>query len=384
MPDPSISASKDLYRRLERVLGDLPGGEGDGTLLTAAGAALWQAFAGSLGMTSARVEMHARGRVEVLATFGSPRAVARGRRELEPGTGLRLFDDGEGPPCAELEFHDEGRSWRLEFAFGPRWNRDAVELVLHTAASVLAARRSEARWGATLRQAAEIQQGLLPAGPPTFPGYEIAARSVPAEAVGGDWFDFLPLGEGSLGISIGDASGHGLPAALMARDVVIGLRMGIEQELRAGHVLEKLNRVLHRGTVSSRFASLLFGELEDSGSFFYYSAGHDAPLLVTDEGVRTLRTGGPVLGPLPEIHLRRHFAHLDHGALLALHTDGLVERRSPSGELFGAGRLHRLLSDHRSLPVDGVLDRVFEAAEAFAEGAGVRDDETLVLVRRER
>jgi len=78
------------------------------------------------------------------------------------------------------------------------------------------------------------------------------------------------------------------------------LLLEIEKELKAAHALAKLNRVLHASTLSSRFASLLYGELEENGSFFYYNAGHDAPLLVTDAGCAVLRTGGTVLGPLPD------------------------------------------------------------------------------------
>ena len=202
--------------------------------------------------------------------------------------------------------------------------------------------------------------------------------------MGGDWFDYLPLGEGSLGLSIGDASGHGLPAALMARDVVIGLRMGIEQELKAAHALAKLNRVLHASTLTSCFASLLYGELEENGSFFYYNAGHDAPLLVTAEGCTLLRTGGTVLGPLPEARYRRHFAHLDHGALLALYTDGMIERRSSAGELFGLERLQSALHGGRELPAAALVERCFAELERFGGRGPVPDDQTLLVVKRAR
>jgi sigma-B regulation protein RsbU (phosphoserine phosphatase) len=246
-------------------------------------------------------------------------------------------------------------------------------------------RLAQERLGATLREAAEIQRSLLPARAPEFPGFDLAGRSVPADEVGGDWFDFLPLGppgEGTLGIAIGDASGHGLSAALMARDVVIGLRMGIERELKAEHALEKLNRVLHASTLSSCFASLLYGELEPNGSFFYYNAGHDAPLLVSEEGAALLRAGGTVLGPLPEARFRRHFAHLDRGATLALYTDGLIEARARGGELFGLERLQALLVAERELPAAELVTRVFDATARFAAGGGAPDDQTLVIVRR--
>ncbi len=170
----------------------------------------------------------------------------------------------------------------------------------------------------------------------------------------------------------------------MARDVVIGLRMGMEQELKAGHALAKLNRVLHASTLSSCFASLLYGELEENGSFFYYNAGHDAPLLVTESGCTLLRTGGTVLGPLPEARFRRHFAHLDHDALLALYTDGMIERRSRAGELFGLERLQRVLHEARRLPAAEIVARNFDELERFGGSSGpAPDDQTLLVIKRE-
>ena len=82
-----------------------------------------------------------------------------------------------------------------------------------------------------------------------------------------------------LGLSIGDASGHGLPAALLVRDVVTGMRMGIEKELKVAHVFEKLNRVIHRSRLSSRFVSVFYGELEADGNLVYVNAGHQPPIL---------------------------------------------------------------------------------------------------------
>ena len=92
--------------------------------------------------------------------------------------------------------------------------------------------------------------------------------------MGGDFYDFHDLGEGTLGIAIGDASGHGLPAALLVRDVVTGLRMGIEKELKVAHVFEKLNRVIHRSRLSSRFVSVFYAELDRDGNLVYVNAGH--------------------------------------------------------------------------------------------------------------
>lgn len=388
--------AKDLYRRLDRLLGELHARLRGQEFLEQALYAVFDAHGRELGSSGAQLFAHGGGRegklLESIAQVGrlegvgsAPLALADFHAHPEQGgPRVRLVADGEeaAQPLAFFEIATGERPFVFLFRFERDWQRAAAELVLNTTCSILSVKLAEERLGNALREAAEIQGSLLPAVAPEFPGFEIAARSQPAEQVGGDWFDYLRLGEGALGLSIGDASGHGLPAALMARDVVIGLRMGIEKELKAGHALEKLNRVLHASTLSSCFASLLYGELEENGSFFYYNAGHDAPLLVTEAGCTLLRTGGTVLGPLPEARFRRHFAHLDHGALLALYTDGMIERRSRAGELFGLERLQKVLHAGRKLSAAALVQRCFAELERFGGGGPAPDDQTLLVVKR--
>src|SRR5262245_53873425 len=302
---PLLSPAKDLYRRMDRLLGELHARLAGREFLEQALYALFDAHGRELGASGAQLFVHDGRLLESLARVGriegvgtSPLALAEFQDRPDGGQRVHVVTDAAvaAEPLAFFEVAHDERPFVFLFRLDPRFDRAAAELVLNTACSILSVRLAEERLGATMREAAEIQQSLLPARAPEFPGFDLAARSVPAEAVGGDWFDYLDLGEGSLGLSIGDASGHGLPAALMARDVVIGLRMGIEKELKAGHALEKLNRVLHASTLSSCFASLLYGELEETGSFFYYNAGHDAPLLADASGCALLRTGGTVLG----------------------------------------------------------------------------------------
>ena len=145
-----------------------------------------------------------------------------------------------------------------------------------------------------------------------------------------------------LGLAIGDASGHGLPAALLVRDVVTGLRMGIEKELKIAHVFAKLNRVIHRSNLSSRFITVFYGELEANGNLIYVNAGHQPPILFFANPAQVpnhmeLDTGGTVIGPLPEPTFRRGFARVRPGEILVAVTDGILERRDADGEFFGAG-----------------------------------------------
>lgn len=390
----SLLPAKDLYRRLDRLLSELHRRVRGQEFLQQALYSLYDSHGRELRSSGAQLFAHDGRVLESIARVGrlegigsSPLAVADFHAHFDPsGERVRLILGGEdaAQPLALFEVAHGTRPFVFLFRFEPDWERGAAELLLNTACSILSVKLAEERLGAALREAAEIQHSLLPATAPEFPGFDIAARSQPAEEVGGDWFDYLPLGEGSLGLAIGDASGHGLPAALMARDVVVGLRMGIERELKAGHVLAKLNKVLHASTLSSCFASLLYGELEENGSFFYFSAGHDAPLLVTDEGCTLLRTSGTVLGPLPDARFRRHFAHLDHGALMALYTDGMIERRSRSGELFGLERLQALLHAGRELSAAALVARCFDELERFGPAGPDTDDQTLLLVKRAR
>jgi sigma-B regulation protein RsbU (phosphoserine phosphatase) len=274
------------------------------------------------------------------------------------------------------------------FLLGDGWQREEVDFALNTIRASLDARLVDARVRGSFREAAEIQQSLLVEEPPAFPGYELAARSLAAEEVGGDFYDFHDLGSDILGLAIGDASGHGLPAALLVRDVVTGMRMGIERELKVAHVFEKLNRVIHRSRLSSRFVSVFYGELEADGNLVYVNAGHQPPILFFRHpkpgqmSEMELSIGGTVIGPLPEAHFRRGFARVHPGEVLLLCTDGIFERRNKAGEFFGLERVRAIVRQGQAEPAPAILDRLFEAATAWGEGRPWEDDATIVVVRR--
>jgi sigma-B regulation protein RsbU (phosphoserine phosphatase) len=382
------SPAKTLYRRLDVLLGELHARHRGEEFLARSLEGLFETFGAELGLQGSALFARTGSGFDPIARVDpSSRKPLRAPSipTVQASKIQVAFQEGaETPPAPSAYFTVElaRRSYVFLFAFEPPGDRREVEFFLNTAASILSVRLIEERLGDTLREAAEIQNSLLPEGAPAFAGFEIAARSVQASEVGGDWYDFLSLGEGSLGLAIGDASGHGLPAALMARDVVIGLRMGIEREMKAGYVLSKLNRVIHASLLSSRFVSLFYGELEENGSFFYYNAGHDPALLITPAGCTELESGDPVLGPLPEMRFRRRFAHLDRGAMLALYTDGVIERRSASGELFGMERLRKLLLNGLHRSPSELVTECFEEVERFGATDAEKDDATLVIVRR--
>jgi serine phosphatase RsbU (regulator of sigma subunit) len=269
----------------------------------------------------------------------------------------------------------------LWFALRKKWVREEVDFALNTIRAALGSRLADERVQGSFRQAAQIQQSLLLDEPPAFPGYELAARSVAAEEVGGDFYDFFSFGDELLGLAIGDASGHGLPAALLVRDVVTGLRMGLEKDLKMGYVFAKLNRVIYRSNLSSRFVSVFYAELEENGNLIYVNAGHPPPLIFTAAaGVRELTIGGTVIGPLPEALFRRGIAYLEIGDVLLLTTDGILERRSATGDFFGQAGVESAVRD-RDSSASEILERVFAAASAFGDGPW-EDDATIVVVKR--
>jgi len=285
-------------------------------------------------------------------------------------------------PAAALAVGSRGDRHLIFLLVGEGWVREELDFALNTVRAALGSRLMEERARGSFREAAEIQQSLLLDELPEFPGYELAARSVPTEEVGGDFFDFIPFDGEMLGLAIGDASGHGLPAALLVRDLVTGLRMGIERELKVAPVLTKLNRVIHRSRLSSRFVSVFYGELEASGNLIYVNAGHQPPLLFSRGRVSELTIGGTVIGPLPEVKFNRGVVRMEPEDVLVALTDGIFDRRSKGGEFFGETQLHRVVEESNGRPAAELLDRIFTAAFAFGDGGSWEDDATAVVIRR--
>jgi sigma-B regulation protein RsbU (phosphoserine phosphatase) len=260
--------------------------------------------------------------------------------------------------------------------------REEIEFCLNAVRTLLNYRlRSEAMKN-DMQQAAVIQQSLLPISPPQIAGYETAGRSCPAEVVGGDFFDFSVFGDDVFSVAVGDASGHGLPAALLVRDVVTGLRMGVEKEMQMAEAMKKLNRVIHRSTLSTRFVSLFYGEIESNGNIFYVNAGHPPPLLVCDSKVKQLDATGTILGAVPEVSLRRAFACFEPGAILVLYTDGLLERLNNDDEQFDLPRLTKLIVQHQQKSAQEIVDVIHQTVFDFGSQAKWQDDVTAVVVKK--
>lgn len=236
-------------------------------------------------------------------------------------------------------------------------------------------------------EAQRIQESILPKRAPRFGDYDIAGRSVLMEGVGGDFYDYISITDKILGVAIADVSGHGLPAALQVRDIYTGLRMGMARDFKIVRTIERLNGIIHGSTLTSRFVSMFYGELEHNGLFIYVNAGHPPPfrLRSTDGGIDLLEAGGAVLGPLPNATYERGFVTLKPGDVVVLFTDGITEAPSAleggEEEEFGAARLESIVRQHRHQPSSAIVEAVFRELERFGGGQPQRDDRTLVVVR---
>ena len=238
---------------------------------------------------------------------------------------------------------------------------------------------------ATLRQAAEIQTSLLEATSSSIEGFEIAIAQRPSDIVGGDFYDITELTSGTCAVTIGDATGHGLAAALQARDAVVGLRMGLEQQLEAVATISRLDRVLAR-SAAGRFASLCHLELDTEGHFIYVNAGHPPPLIIDplSGSTRELVPTGTVLG-LPALgprHYRRRFEQLEPNEILIAYTDGVVEVMDSAEDEFGVARLVEVCMSSHRCPLRTMKERLFAAVDGHARGSRQIDDQTVLLLRR--
>lgn len=231
-----------------------------------------------------------------------------------------------------------------------------------------------------------IQLSLLPRGAPEVAGWEFHATYRAAREVGGDFYDFIgvPGESGLLGLSIGDVTGKGVPAALMMATTRVLLRTGATAGASPAAVLARANRQIVEDNRSGLFATVLQARLElGSGRVTFANAGHERPILVRAGGrARRLPIGGPLLGLYRTVEPTEMTIALGAGDLLVLYTDGVTDARSPRRGFFGERRLLAAIRDGRGGTAAGVGAAIVAAVDAFSAGAPQFDDLTLLVVRR--
>jgi phosphoserine phosphatase RsbU/P len=236
-----------------------------------------------------------------------------------------------------------------------------------------------------VRLAAKIQTELLPKEAPVIAGYDIAGQSIPAQVVGGDYFDFIPMDDSHIAICLGDVTGKGLPASLLMANVQATLRSQSFIHTSAQKCIERSNAFLFQSTSAEKFVTLFYGVLDvQHHTFSFSNAGHDHPFLITPDHQQPVRlkTGGIMLGMMDAFPFEEETILFPAHALLVLYSDGIAEAMNQHQEQFGEHRIAEVIQAHRHLTSAEIVAALMRAAKAHAGTAPQSDDMTIVVLKR--
>jgi sigma-B regulation protein RsbU (phosphoserine phosphatase) len=252
-----------------------------------------------------------------------------------------------------------------------------VAVAVHNARRFQHEQRQREQMTREAREARVIQQALLPKASPSIPGFSVSGLSIPAGAVGGDWYDFIPMDKGRWGLVLADVSGKGTAAALLMSATRAILRSLVEAACTPGEVLTKMNRLLVEDFPAGRFVTMVYAVLNPAKrTLTFASAGHMRPLLITGSSAQFLdvERGIPLgLGPsdFSEVEVK-----LPAGCRLVFYSDGITEAENYADEEYGRVRLQ----DH-FLRTDASAESLLDDVRSFADGSGLRDDASVILVK---
>lgn len=234
-----------------------------------------------------------------------------------------------------------------------------------------------------LAVARDIQKSFLPQEPPLLEGYDIAGINVPSQEVGGDYFDFIPISEGHVGLVVADVSGKGIPAALIMAAFRAGLRAAIRDNTSIKEIFSKVNVMLQESTDAEQFVTAFYGVLDAKGRMFTCAnAGHNPPLLLSADGsLRRLETGGLILGIQQSPGYQEEPIQLQPGDCLIFYTDGVTEAHNELEEEFGEQRLIQILRQSNHLAAEELQKEIYHQISKFVGQLGLGDDVTIVVLK---
>ncbi|NYB51367.1 MAG: SpoIIE family protein phosphatase [Methanobacteriaceae archaeon] len=236
-----------------------------------------------------------------------------------------------------------------------------------------------------LEIAHQIQESFLPHHIPYIENYQLAATSIPAQEVGGDFYDFIPISEKQTGLAIGDVSGKGIPAALFMAFSRTLLRAKACRNPGVSKMIESVNNFINEEPHSNMFVTLFYGVLDhEKNTLTFVNAGHNPPLLLRSEGKEIIRlsTGGVVLGAMKGLKLAEKTIDIYPGDLLVLYTDGVTEAVNKIEEQFGEKQLIKIIEENEDLSPLKLQNKIIDGVYEFASGTAQADDITLMVLRR--
>jgi serine phosphatase RsbU (regulator of sigma subunit) len=239
----------------------------------------------------------------------------------------------------------------------------------------------KARLEQEMRIAAVIQQALLPKGSYAGPHFDLAATSLPCRSIGGDFFDYMEVADGTLGFALGDVAGKGPPAALLSA-LVQGI-LTAQGTLAQGPAatIAHVNDALFRRAIESRFVTMLYARLDAAGRITYCNAGHNPPLVLGRDRIRRLDRGGPILGLFEGVPFEEETLALEPGECLVVFSDGVSEALSATGDEFGESRIVDAIRTAGAGDSNGLLGALIGAVRDWAKGAAQNDDVTALVIR---
>lgn len=312
-------------------------------------------------------------------------ALAR-MREVGVKVVVPLVSQGEligtlnlGPRMSEQEYSADDRKLLNDLATTTAPAVRVAQLVKQQQREL----RDRERIEQELRIARTIQNALLPKSEPDLPGYDLATYYQPAREVGGDFYDFLPMEDGKLGLVVGDVTDKGVPAAMVMATTRTLIRASAGRLNSPGEVLGRVNEVLVPDIPPNMFVTCLYAILDPvTGRMVYANAGHDLPYRKRPSGAEELRATGMPLGLMPGMFYEEKEVTLDAGDMVLFYSDGLVEAHDPERQMFGFPRLQGLVGAHRERE-SSLVDFLIRELERFTGKAWEQEDDiTLVTLKR--
>ena len=283
-----------------------------------------------------------------------------------------------GPRLSDQAYSSDDRKLLLSLAAQAAPALQVAQLVRRQEAEA----RSRERIEQELRVATLIQQNFLPKSLPDLPGWHVSAYYRPAREVGGDFYDFIELPGGRVGVVIGDVTDKGVPAAMVMAATRSVLRASAQRIISPGAVLQRVNELMCPDMPPKMFVTCLYGVIDPAtGKFRFANAGHNLPYIRTATGTIELRATGMPLGLMPGIEYEETEAFLEPDQTMLLHSDGVAEAHSETGEMFGFPRLLDVVGSRTGH--GDVIDRVLTELGRFTpQDREQEDDITLVALRR--
>jgi serine phosphatase RsbU (regulator of sigma subunit) len=289
---------------------------------------------------------------------------------------------GLGPRRSERDYAGDDRKLLEDLAERAAPALRVAQLVRRLVRQQAAELQARERIEQELQVAQLIQRQFLPRELPELSGWYVATYYQPAKAVGGDFYDFIELPDGQIGLVCGDVTGSGVPAALVMATTHSILRGDAPQYVSPGKVLERANNLLLRDIPPQMFVTCLYGVLDPAtGTLRYANAGHNPPYVHTGDGVVELRATGMPLGAMPDMTYEEKETTLAPGDTVLMHSDGLVEAHDPERKMFGFPRLAELMNGCTGGPE--LIQLLLGELDGFTgPGWEQEDDITLVALQR--